>query len=119
MINRDKIKLAVEKAVNQLPTKALLYKPIKDDYHVTSSYESICELTGVLYTDDNTSKNITYSDPGISYNYPSKKFITVYNENIKEGYLLVTDKVYEIVYPGENMKIYNDIALKETEEVIK
>ena len=44
---------------------------------------------------------------------------TVYNENIKEGYLLVTDKVYEIVYPGENMKIYNDIVLKETEEVIK
>lgn len=115
MIDRERIKAIVIKAINQLPTEAILVRGQENTYHVIYEYKKVSKLTGVLYTDDNISKNISYSDSGVSFNYPSKKFITVYNADIKEGDLLITDKVYQVIFPGENMKIYNEVILKETD----
>lgn len=117
-IDRGYIISKIKQAIEQLPSQGLFLRENINKYNEKVSYNKIATVRGLLYSED-TNKSITISlqDKGQIISNTSKKFLIPYSEeNAKlqpTDLLFIEDKVYKIVYPGENLKMYFLMQLEE------
>ena len=80
-------------------------------YKELEAYSKICEIEGVLYSDESNAKStIELTNNGLELPKSYKNFIAVYNEKTaaieQKDYIFIDNICYKVIDPGENMKIY-------------
>ncbi|MCM0648635.1 hypothetical protein NBE98_09640 [Clostridium swellfunianum] len=118
MIDKERLKQAVIKGVNQMPSECKVYRQKLNNYkEPEGAPELITTLVGLLYKSTTTRDiNIKIQDKGEVLEQQNSKFLTVYdNESskVKTGDILTIDnKRYRVIDPGENFKVYFDMVVE-------
>ena len=120
MIDRESIKSKIRLAIQQLPSQGIVYREKLDDYNSKIGLEEIAILEGLFYTSERASlKDFFLMEPGTIPPKERKAFLTIWDENsakIKVGdLLLVGNDYYQIADTGEDLQIYCEMELLQTE----
>lgn len=123
MINKDKIKANIRKAIRKLPTHAKIVRySIDEEFNEpTEIYETVCEIEG-LYHEGTLSLTINRQDKGEIKRDKGIYFLIVYDEAAmkikKDDILLIGEDKFIIKDLGNanRMDIYLDMKLQEVEE---
>ena len=110
-INKDYVKKKVAQAIKQMPSVGIVVREKYSEYKELEAYSKICEIEGVLYSDESNAKStIELTNNGLELPKSYKNFIAVYNEKTaaieQKDYIFIDDICYKVIDPGENMKIY-------------
>lgn len=118
MINKEKIKAKVKKAIKKLPTTGYVKRAIVNEFkEKTDLLESICTLEGLYHEGNNIS--ISLQDKGEIKQDKGLYFLIVYDETAKliqkDDYLILDNTKYIIKDLGNvnKMDIYMDMKLQE------
>lgn len=123
MINKDKIKANIRKAIRKLPTNAKIIRYSMDEEfnEPTEIYEIVCDIEG-LYHEGTLSLTINRQDKGEIKRDKGIYFLIVYDEAAmkikKDDILLIGEDKFIIKDLGNanRMDIYLDMKLQEVEE---
>lgn len=116
MINKEKIKRRIAKAIQKLPETVTVKREELDQFNQPSGeFIDICTIEG-LYHKGNTSISLSVGDGGIIKNNKKEYFMVVFDDNaqlIKEGdsFELKGNK-YIIQDLGNNNDIYLDMLIE-------
>lgn len=118
MINKDKIKAKVKKAIKKLPSQAVVKRAYTNDFGEKSDLlELVCELEGLYHEGSNLS--ITLENKGEVKSDKGLYFLIAYDETAKliqkDDYIYIEGYKYQIKDLGNvnKMNIYMDIRLQE------
>ena len=125
MINKEKIKAKVKKAIKKLPTTGYVKRAYLNDFEEkTDLLEDICTLEGLYHESNNSNaQTITLENKGevIKGKYPY--YLIVCDETAKlirkDDYLILDNTKYLIKDLGNvnKMDIYLDIRLQEVAKI--
>ena len=125
MINKEKIRAKVRKAIKKLPTQAIVKRAYINDFgEKTKLLEDICTLEG-LYHESNAQYGIavTLENKAEIIRGKNPYFLVVCDETAKliqkDDYLILNNTKYLIKDLGNinKMDIYMDMMLQEVERV--
>lgn len=118
MINKEKIKAKVKKAVKKLPSQAVVKRAYTNDFGEKSDLlELVCELEGLYHEGSNLS--ITLENKGEVKSDKGLYFLIAYDETAKliqkDDYIYIEGYKYRIKDLGNvnKMDIYMDMRLQE------
>lgn len=118
MINKDKIKAKVKKAIKKLPSRAVVKRAYENDFGEKSDLlELVCELEGLYHEGSNLS--ITLENKGEVKSDKGLYFLIAYDETAKliqkDDYIYIEGYKYQIKDLGNvnKMNIYMDMRLQE------
>nr|DAR60030.1 MAG TPA: hypothetical protein [Caudoviricetes sp.] len=121
MINKDKIKAKVKKAIKKLPSRAVVKRAYTNDFGEKSDLlELVCELEGLYHESNNQySQNITLQNKAEVIKGENIYFLIAYDETAKliqkDDYIYINGYKYQIKDLGNvnKMDIYMDMRLQE------
>lgn len=118
MIDIERLKKTVEEAINTtIPTIAKVYKVKENKLHEVEGHLWVKDIAGLFYKEE-TKINVTVNDV-VNKSKPTTYFLIPYDAEMKEEYMLYFDNIlYKIEDLGENFKIYNQIQIAKSEEVL-
>lgn len=118
MINKEKIKAKVKKAIKKLPSQAVVKRAYTNDFGEKSDLlELVCELEGLYHEGSNLS--ITLENKGEVKSDKGLYFLIAYDETAKliqkDDYIYIEGYKYRIKDLGNvnKMDIYMDMRLQE------
>lgn len=118
MINKEKIKAKVKKAIRKLPSYAVVKRAYTNDFGEKSDLlELVCELEGLYHEGSNLS--IALQDKGEIKTDKGLYFLIAYDETAKliqkDDYIYIEGYKYQIKDLGNinKMDIYMDMKLQE------
>lgn len=118
MINKEKIKAKVKKAIKKLPSRAVVKRAYTNDFGEKSDLlELVCELEGLYHEGSNLS--ISLQDKGEVKTDKGLYFLIAYDETAKliqkDDYIYIEGYKYQIKDLGNvnKMDIYMDMKLQE------
>lgn len=118
MINKEKIKAKVKKAIKKLPSQAIVKRAYTNDFGEKSDLlELVCELEGLYHEGSNLS--ITLENKGEVKSDKGLYFLIAYDETAKliqnDDYIYIEGYKYQIKDLGNvnKMDIYMDMKLQE------
>lgn len=118
MLDKERIKSAVVKGINLLPSEGKFYREELNQYEEpTGNLTLITTITGLFYkTTNDRLTQLALMDKGEQLNYDNTKFLALYDEesqkiNIRDV-LIVNGHKYKVLDPGENFGIYCDMAVR-------
>lgn len=120
MINKDKIKAKVKKAIKKLPSQAVVKRAYENDFGEKSDLLElvlVCELEGLYHEGINLS--ITLENKGEVKSDKGLYFLIAYDETAKliqkDDYIYIEGYKYQIKDLGNvnKMDIYMDMKLQE------
>lgn len=121
MINKDKIKTKVKKAIRKLPSYAVVKRAYTNDFGEKSDLlELVCELEGLYHEGSNIS--VTLQNKGETKTDKGLYFLIVYDETAKliqkDDYIYIEGYKYQIKDLGNvnKMDIYMDMKLQEVDK---
>lgn len=121
MINKEKIKAKVKKAIKKLPSQAVVKRAYLNNFgEKTDLLEKICELEGLYHEGSNLS--ITLQNKGEVKSDKGLYFLIVYDETAKliqkDDFIYIDGFKYQIKDIGNinKMDIYMDMKLQEVSE---
>ena len=122
MINKEKIKAKVKKAIKKLPSQAVVKRAYTNDFGEKSDLlELVCELEGLYHEGSNLS--ISLQDKGEVKTDKGLYFLIAYDETAKliqkDDYIYIEGYKYQIKDLGNvnKMDIYMDMRLQEVSYV--
>lgn len=113
----NKIKPKIQKAINKLPTQAIIKRNSKNEFGEATEEVFICNVTGLFHEGKDQITQIT-KDTGTVKKEKNQYLMVVYNDEtmkIKEHDVLHIDKdKFEIIDLGNQnkMDVYLDLKLK-------
>lgn len=121
MINKEKIKAKVKKAIKKLPSQAVVKRAYTNDFGEKSDLlELVCELEGLYHESNNQySQNITLQNKAEVIKRKNIYFLIAYDETAKliqkDDYIYINGYKYQIKDLGNvnKMDIYMDMRLQE------
>ena len=121
MINKEKIKAKVKKAIKKLPSQAVVKRAYTNDFGEKSDLlELVCELEGLYHESNNQySQNITLQNKAEVIKEKNIYFLIAYDETAKliqkDDYIYINGYKYQIKDIGNvnKMDIYMDMRLQE------
>ncbi|SCI51602.1 hypothetical protein [Intestinibacter bartlettii] len=121
MINKEKIKAKVKKAIKKLPSQAVVKRAYTNDFGEKSDLlELVCELEGLYHESNNQySQNITLQNKAEVIKGKNIYFLIAYDETAKliqkDDYIYINGYKYQIKDLGNvnKMDIYMDMRLQE------
>ena len=121
MINKEKIKAKVKKAIKKLPSRAVVKRAYTNDFGEKSDLlELVCELEGLYHESNNQySQNITLQNKAEVIKGENIYFLIAYDETAKliqkDDYIYINGYKYQIKDLGNvnKMDIYMDMRLQE------
>lgn len=121
MINKEKIKAKVKKAIKKLPSRAVVKRAYTNDFGEKSDLlELVCELEGLYHESNNQySQNITLQNKAEVIKGENIYFLITYDETAKliqkDDYIYINGYKYQIKDIGNvnKMDIYMDMRLQE------
>lgn len=121
MINKEKIKAKVKKAIKKLPSRAVVKRAYTNDFGEKSDLlELVCELEGLYHESNNQySQNITLQNKAEVIKEKNIYFLVAYDETAKliqkDDYIYINGYKYQIKDLGNvnKMDIYMDMRLQE------
>lgn len=121
MINKEKIKAKVKKAIKKLPSQAVVKRAYTNDFGEKSDLlELVCELEGLYHESNNQySQNITLQNKAEVIKGENIYFLIAYDETAKliqkDDYIYINGYKYQIKDIGNvnKMDIYADMRLQE------
>lgn len=121
MINKEKIKAKVKKAIKKLPSRAVVKRAYTNDFGEKSDLlELVCELEGLYHESNNQySQNITLQNKAEVIKGENIYFLITYDETAKliqkDDYIYINGYKYQIKDLGNvnKMDIYMDMRLQE------
>ena len=121
MINKEKIKSKVEKAIKKLPSLGVGKRAYTNDFGEKSDLlELVCELEGLYHESNNQySQNITLQNKAEVIKGENIYFLIAYDETAKliqkDDYIYINGYKYQIKDLGNvnKMDIYMDMRLQE------
>lgn len=121
MINKEKIKAKVKKAIKKLPSQAVVKRAYTNDFGEKSDLlELVCELEGLYHESNNQySQNITLQNKAEVIKEKNIYFLIAYDETAKliqkDDYIYINGYKYQIKDLGNvnKMDIYMDMRLQE------
>lgn len=121
MINKEKIKAKVKKAIRKLPSYAVVKRAYTNDFGEKSDLlELVCELEGLYHESNNQySQNITLQNKAEVIKGKNIYFLIAYDETAKliqkDDYIYINGYKYQIKDLGNvnKMDIYMDMRLQE------
>lgn len=121
MINKEKIKSKVEKAIKKLPSLGVVKRAYTNDFGEKSDLlELVCELEGLYHESNNQySQNITLQNKAEVIKEKNIYFLVAYDETAKliqkDDYIYINGYKYQIKDLGNvnKMDIYMDMRLQE------
>lgn len=121
MINKEKIKAKVKKAIRKLPSYAVVKRAYTNDFGEKSDLlELVCELEGLYHESNNQySQNITLQNKAEVIKGENIYFLITYDETAKliqkDDYIYINGYKYQIKDLGNvnKMDIYMDMRLQE------
>ena len=121
MINKEKIKAKVKKAIRKLPSYAVVKRAYTNDFGEKSDLlELVCELEGLYHESNNQySQNITLQNKAEVIKGENIYFLIAYDETAKliqkDDYIYINGYKYQIKDLGNvnKMDIYMDMRLQE------
>lgn len=121
MINKEKIKAKVKKAIKKLPSQAVVKRAYTNDFGEKSNLlELVCELEGLYHESNNQySQNITLQNKAEVIKRENIYFLIAYDETAKliqkDDYIYINGYKYQIKDLGNvnKMDIYMDMRLQE------
>ena len=121
MINKEKIKSKVEKAIKKLPSLGVVKRAYTNDFGEKSDLlELVCELEGLYHESNNQySQNITLQNKAEVIKRKNIYFLIAYDETAKliqkDDYIYINGYKYQIKDLGNvnKMDIYMDMRLQE------
>ena len=121
MINKEKIKAKVKKAIKKLPSQAVVKRAYTNDFGEKSDLlELVCELEGLYHESNNQySQNITLQNKAEVIKRKNIYFLIAYDETAKliqkDDYIYIEGYKYQIKDLGNvnKMDIYMDMRLQE------
>lgn len=121
MINKEKIKAKVKKAIKKLPSQAVVKRAYTNDFGEKSDLlELVCELEGLYHESNNQySQNITLQNKAEVIKRENIYFLIAYDETAKliqkDDYIYINGYKYQIKDLGNvnKMDIYMDMRLQE------
>ena len=121
MINKEKIKSKVEKAIKKLPSLGVVKRAYTNDFGEKSDLlELVCELEGLYHESNNQySQNITLQNKAEVIKVENIYFLIAYDETAKliqkDDYIYINGYKYQIKDLGNvnKMDIYMDMRLQE------
>ena len=125
MINKEKIKAKVKKAIKKLPSQAVVKRAYTNDFGEKSDLlELVCELEGLYHESNNQySQNITLQNKAEVIKRKNIYFLIAYDETAKliqkDDYIYIEGYKYQIKDLGNinKMDIYMDMKLQEVSYV--
>lgn len=121
MINKEKIKAKVKKAIKKLPSQAVVKRAYTNDFGEKSDLlEMVCELEGLYHEGSNLS--ITLENKGEVKSDKGLYFLIAYDETAKliqkDDYIYIDGYKYQIKDLGNvnKMDIYMDMKLQEVDK---
>lgn len=118
MINKEKIKAKVKKAIKKLPSQAVVKRAYTNDFGEKSDLlELVCEIEGLYHEGSNLS--IVLQDKGEVKSDKGLYFLISYDETAKliqkDDYIYIEGYKYQIKDLGNvnKMDIYMDMKLHE------
>ena len=122
MINKEKIRAKVRKAIKKLPTQAIVKRAYINDFgEKTDLLEKVCDLEGLYHEGSNIS--ITLQNKGEVKSDKGLYFLIVYDETAKliqeDDFLFIGNTKYQIKDLGNinKMDIYMDMKLQEVAKI--
>ena len=120
MINKEKIKAKVKKAIKKLPSQAVVKRAYINDFGEKSDLlELVCELEGLYHESNNQySQNITLQNKAEVIKEKNIYFLIAYDEIAKliqkDDYIYINGYKYQIKDLGNvnKMDIYMDMRLQ-------
>ena len=120
MINKEKIKAKVKKAIKKLPSQAVVKRAYTNDFGEKSDLlELVCELEGLYHESNNQySQNITLQNKAEVIKGENIYFLIAYDETAKliqkDDYIYIEGYKYQIKDLGDvnKMAIYMDMLLQ-------
>lgn len=120
MIDVDNLKSVVEEAIRTtLPTTAKVFKVKENKLHEIEGHIFIKEITGVFYKEE-SKVNVVIGDT-VTKSKINYYFLIPYDGELleEENYrLFFNNSLYNVEDLGENFKIYNQIQIAKSEEVL-
>ena len=121
MINKEKIKAKVKKAIKKLPSRAVVKRAYTNDFGEKSDLlELVCELEGLYHESNNQySQNITLQNKAEVIKEKNIYFLVAYDETAKliqkDDYIYINGYKYQIkdLENVNKMDIYMDMRLQE------
>lgn len=121
MINKEKIKAKVKKAIKKLPSQAVVKRAYTNDFGEKSDLlELVCEIEGLYHESNNQyGQSITLQNKAEVIKEKSIYFLVVYDETAKliqkDDYIYINGYKYQIKDIGNvnKMDIYADMRLQE------
>ena len=121
MINKEKIKSKVEKAIKKLPSLGVVKRAYTNDFGEKSDLlELVCELEGLYHESNNQySQNITLQNKAEVIKGENIYFLIAYDVTAKliqkDDYIYINGYKYQIKDLGNvnKMDIYMDMRLQE------
>ena len=121
MINKEKIKSKVEKAIKKLPSLGVVKRAYTNDFGEKSDLlELVCELEGLYHESNNQySQNITLQNKAEVIKGENIYFLIAYDETAKliqkDDYIYINGYKYQIKDLGNvnKMDIYMDMRLQD------
>ena len=121
MINKEKIKAKVKKAIKKLPSQAVVKRAYTNDFGEKSDLlELVCEIEGLYHESNNQySQNITLQNKAEVIKRKNIYFLIAYDETAKliqkDDYIYINGYKYQIKDLGNvnKMDIYMDMRLQE------
>lgn len=125
MINKEKIRAKVKKAIKKLPTKAIIKRSYLNAFgEKTDLLEEICILEGLYHESNNQyGSTITLENKAELMKEKNIYFLIVFDEIArliqKDDFLVIGNIKYQIKDLGNvnNMDIYMDVRLQEVEKI--
>lgn len=125
MINKEKIKAKVKKAIKKLPSQAVVKRAYLNDFgEKTDLLEKICELEGLYHESNNQyGQTITLENKAEVIKEKNLYFLIVCDETAKliqkDDFLFIENTKYQIKDLGNvnQMDIYMDVRLQEVGEI--
>lgn len=125
MINKEKIKAKVKKAIKKLPSQAVIKRAYLNDFgEKTDLLEKICELEGLYHESNNQyGQTITLENKAEVIKEKNLYFLIVCDETAKliqkDDFLFIENTKYQIKDLGNvnQMDIYMDVRLQEVGEI--
>jgi len=116
MLNKERLRQAVIKGINQMPSEAIVYRIALNEYNEPLDEPLlITTITGLLYKKENVI-NLTLQDKGEVLGKQSTRFLVVYDDEsskVKTGDILnIANEKYRVIEPGENFKVYFDMVVE-------
>lgn len=124
MINKEKIKAKVKKAIKKLPSRAVVKRAYTNDFGEKSDLlELVCELEGLYHEGSNLSISLSLQNKGEVKTDKGLYFLIAYDETAKliqkDDYIYIEGYKYQIKDLGNinKMDIYMDMKLQEVSYV--